>query len=111
MQELATVIKAFSLKYATTIALSLGERGALISDGQRVLQAQLPKVKAISAVGSGDSMVAGLVVGFSDGLSLEESIKSGVAAGTANTLTLGAGQFSVEDFERIREEIVLERLI
>ncbi len=111
VQELATVIKAVSLKYATTIALSLGERGALITDGQRVLQAQPPKVEALSAVGSGDTMVAGLVTGFSEGLSLEESIKSGVAVGTANTLTLGAGQFSIDDFEEIRKEIVLERLI
>ena len=111
VQELATAIKAVSLKYTTTIALSLGKRGALITDGQRVLQAQPPKVEAISAVGSGDSMVAGLVAGFSEELSLEEAIKYGVAAGTANTLTLGAGQFSVGDFEGIRKEIVLERLI
>ena len=110
VSELATVIKAFSLKYTTTIILSLGERGALISDGQKVLQAQPLKVEAISAVGSGDSMVAGLVAGFSEGMSIEEAIKSGVAAGTANTLTLGAGLFSVKNFEEIREKVVVKSL-
>lgn len=111
VQELATVIQAVALKYTSTVALSLGERGALLSDGQHVWQAQPPKVTAISAVGSGDSMVAGLVAGFSEGLPPEEALKSGVAAGTANTLTLGAGQFSLEDFEDIRKKVIVKTLI
>jgi len=111
VRELATAIQAIASRHTSTITLSLGERGALISDGQRVIQAQPPKVEALSAVGSGDSMVAGLVAAFSEGLPLEEAIKTGVAAGTANTLTLGAGQFDIDDFEEIRKEIVLERLI
>ena len=109
--ELATAIQALSLEYTSIVALSLGERGALISDEQHVWQAQPPQVKALSAVGSGDSMVAGLVAGFSEGLPPEEAIKYGIAAGTANTLTLGAGQFSVEDFDEIREQVAVETLI
>lgn len=111
LPELATAIKALSLKNTSTIVLSLGERGALITDGKQIWQAQPPLIKAISAVGSGDSMVAGLVAAFSEGLPAEEAIKYGVAAGTANTLTLGAGQFSIDDFEEIRKDIVLKRLI
>jgi 1-phosphofructokinase family hexose kinase len=111
LRELASAIQAIASRYTTIVALSLGELGALISNGQRVWQAQPPKVNAISAVGSGDSMVAGLVAAFSEGLAAEEAIKYGVAAGTANTLTLGAGQFSVEDFEEIREKVLVEALI
>jgi len=107
VHQLATVTQAIASRYTTTIALSLGKRGALISDGERVIQAQPPKVDAISAVGSGDSMLAGFVAAFYEGMHLEEAIKSGVAAGTANTLTLGAGQFSVSDFEEIRKQISL----
>ena len=110
-RELAIATQTIASRYATTVILSLGERGALISDGERVIQAQPPKVDAVSAVGSGDSMVAGFVAAFSDNMDLEEAIKSGVAAGTANTLTLGAGQFSMEDLEAIRKQIVLKTLI
>jgi fructose-1-phosphate kinase PfkB-like protein len=39
------------------------------------------------------------------GLSFEESAICGVAAGTANTLMLGAGQFKLEDFQRLRGQI------
>ena len=111
VRELAIATQTIASRYATTVVLSLGERGALISDGERVIQAQSPKVDAISAVGSGDSMLAGFVAAFSEGMPLEEAIKSGVAAGTANTLTLGAGQFSVDDFEAIRKQIVLKTFI
>jgi tagatose 6-phosphate kinase len=111
VHQLATATQTIASRYTTTVVLSLGERGALVSDGERVIQAQPPKVDAISAVGSGDSMLAGFVAAFSEGMDLEEAIKSGVAAGTANTLTLGAGQFSVDDFERIREQIVIKSLI
>ncbi len=110
VRELATAIQAIASRHTTTLALSLGERGALISDGQRVLEAQAPQVNAISAVGSGDSMLAGLLSAFSERLPLEEAIKSGVAAGTANTLTLGAGQFDIDDFEKIRQEVILKTL-
>jgi tagatose 6-phosphate kinase len=111
VRELATAIQAIAAEYTSTVVLSLGERGALLSDGKQTWQAQPPNVNAISAVGSGDSMLAGLVAGFSEGLSPEEAIKYGVAAGTANTLTLGAGQFSVDDFEAIREQVLVKSLI
>lgn len=110
VQKLATATQIIASRYTTTVVLSLGERGALISDGERVIQAQPPKVDAISAVGSGDSMLAGFVAAFSESMDFEEAIKSGVAAGTANTLTLGAGQFSMDDFEAIRKRVSLKSL-
>jgi hypothetical protein len=32
-------------------------------------------------------------------------IACGVAAGTANTLTIGAGKFELDDFERLRRQV------
>jgi len=110
VQEFVAAIQEIVSRYESTLVLSLGERGALVSDGQSVMQVQPPKVEALSAVGSGDSMLAGLVAGFSQGLPFEEAMKFGVAAGTANTLTLGAGQFSLDDFEEVRSQIILNPL-
>jgi fructose-1-phosphate kinase PfkB-like protein len=50
-------------------------------------------------------VLAGLVYGFLHGLSFEEAITSGVAAGSANTLTIGAGQFKIEDYEKLRGQV------
>jgi fructose-1-phosphate kinase PfkB-like protein len=68
-------------------------------------------VDAKSAVGSGDCTLAGLVHGFLNGLSFEDSVISGVAAGTANTLTIGAGQFKMQDFERLRGQVSISNSV
>ena len=47
--------------------------------------------------------------GLLNGFSFEEAITCGVAAGTANTLTIGAGQFKREDFERLRGQVCIFR--
>lgn len=60
-----------------------------------------------SRVGSRDCMLAGLAYGFTHDLPFEDALKYGVAAGTANTLTIGAGTFTSDDLERIRAEITL----
>jgi len=94
-----------SKRYSTNVLLSMGAKGAMVAKAGETLMAQCPSVDAKSAVGSGDSMLAGLVHGFLQGLTFEESISCGVAAGTANTLMIGAGQFSAEDYERLRAQV------
>jgi fructose-1-phosphate kinase PfkB-like protein len=75
-----------------------------------VLQVKPPPITAKSAVGSGDCLLAGIVHGLIHAFSFEESVKWGVAAGTANALTLGAGVFASEDFERILGQVTVTRL-
>lgn len=94
-----------STRYKTNVLLSMGAKGAIAAKGQEVFVIKSPTVEAKSAVGSGDCMLAGLTYGFLQGLSFEQAIICGVAAGTANTLTIGAGQFKIADFERLRSEV------
>lgn len=94
-----------STRYETNVLLSLGAMGAVAAKGEEILIVNSPKVEAKSAVGSGDCMLAGLAYGFLQGFSFEEAVICGVAAGTANTLMIGAGQFSRRDFERLRSQV------
>jgi fructose-1-phosphate kinase PfkB-like protein len=55
-------------------------------------------------------MLGGLTHGFLHGLSFEESVICGVAAGTANTLMMGAGQFKIEDYERLHGQVQSNRI-
>jgi tagatose 6-phosphate kinase len=98
-----------SKKYDTNVLLSLGASGAIVAKGQETFSVRNPIVEAKSAVGSGDCMLAGLTYGVLHGFSFEESIVCGVAAGTANTLTIGAGQFKMQDFERVRGQVHILR--
>jgi tagatose 6-phosphate kinase len=94
-----------STKYGTNVLLSLGAKGAIAAKEREVLVVKIPRVDAKSAVGSGDCTLTGLVYGVLNGLSFEESVRCGVAAGAANTLTIGAGKFRIEDFERLRGQV------
>jgi fructose-1-phosphate kinase PfkB-like protein len=64
-------------------------------------------VKVVSAVGSGDSLLAGIALGTAQSLLLEDSIRQGVAAGTANAMTLGAGVFTKNDFQHLLHRIIM----
>jgi len=46
-----------------------------------------PKVKVLSTVGSGDSLIAGLVMKFIEGKPLREALRYGIALGTAAATT------------------------
>lgn len=103
--DFARAAIAVSTHYKTNVLLSLGARGAMAARGSEAFSVQNPVVEAISSVGSGDCTLAGLVHGILSGLSFQEAINCGVAAGTANTLTIGAGRFKREDFERIYRQV------
>jgi fructose-1-phosphate kinase PfkB-like protein len=62
----------------------------------------------VSAVGSGDAFLAGLVSALDAGKGWPEALGDAVAAGTANTLLAGGGQFKFQEFENIREQIQIE---
>ena len=103
--DFAHAAAEISTRYRTNVLLSLGANGAIAAKADEIFIVKNPSVEAKSAVGSGDCMLAGLIHGFLQGLSFEEAIICGVAAGTANTLTLGAGQFKIQDFERLRGQV------
>ena len=64
-------------------------------------RALAPRVDPISAVGSGDVLLAGFVAARLEGRSDEEALRSAVAAGAASTLELGAGRFSPRESGRL----------
>ena len=107
--DFAQAAVEISTRYETNVLLSLGADGAIAAKAQDVFIVKSPAVDAKSAVGSGDCMLAGLTYGVLRGYSLEEMIIAGVAAGTANTLTIGAGQFRIEDFERLRSQVHIRK--
>jgi len=65
------------------VLVSLGKRGALLSDGAEAWLAVSPAVEERNPVGAGDSMVAGLVWGLSRAMRLEEALGWAVASGAA----------------------------
>lgn len=107
--EFTLAASEISKRYETKVLLSLGANGAVAAQEQEFFIVKSPGVEAQSAVGSGDCTLAGFAYGILCGSSFEESVVCGVAAGTANTLTIGAGRFKIEDFEKLRGQVQILR--
>lgn len=69
---------------AQNVVVSLGAKGALMIDSEKNKHfIKAPKGERINTVGSGDSMVAGIIAGFIQDKNYEEILKLGVACGSA----------------------------
>jgi 1-phosphofructokinase family hexose kinase len=69
-----------------------------------------PRVEPVSAVGSGDVLLAGYLAARLTGRPHDESLRSAVAAGAASTLEIGAGRFDQRQAGRLQAGVVLSEL-
>ena len=86
---------------AEIVVTSLGSKGALLVTKDISCRFSAPIVQVRSAVGAGDSMVAGILVSLAEGNSVTDAARFGVAAGSAAVLSLGTGLCSRNDTERL----------
>lgn len=90
---------------AETVAVSLGENGALLVEAGRTLILPAIAAKPLSAVGAGDSFVAAMTLGLALGWDAEPAFKLGMAAGTAAVLTPGTDLCHRDDVARMAKAI------
>ncbi|WP_299759725.1 hexose kinase [uncultured Pontibacter sp.] len=83
------------------LVVSLGPRGAMLASQEGITYVVPPTMPQQSAVGAGDSMVAGMVLCLLEGGSLSDMVRYGVAAGTAATMTPGSELCRKEDTDKI----------
>src|SRR5207244_706878 len=76
----------------------------------RRFRALVPRLEAVSAVGSGDTLLAGFIAARVEGRSTEDSLRNAVAAGAVSTLEVGAGRFEPRELGRIAAEVRVEEL-
>lgn len=82
------------------VVVSLGADGAIMVTADEAVRVPALAAKVRSAVGAGDSMVAGLVVGLLQERSLRDALALGIACGTAALLTAGSHVCRREDIDR-----------
>ncbi|MGZ5917966.1 MAG: 1-phosphofructokinase family hexose kinase, partial [Methyloceanibacter sp.] len=90
------------------VALTLGERGALLVARDEAWFAEGLPVKPVSSVGAGDSFLGAMVWALNSSHSLPEALRYGIAAGSAAVLAPGTGLCSEDDLERLLAEVKVE---
>jgi fructose-1-phosphate kinase PfkB-like protein len=70
------------------VVVTAGAEGALLADDRGVCHASVPPVHVLNPTGSGDLLLAGLVVGIEAGRGLRDALALGAACGTAGATHL-----------------------
>ncbi|MBQ8427783.1 MAG: hexose kinase [Clostridia bacterium] len=90
---------------AKIVMASLGEEGALITDGRKNFYCKTINVAVNSTVGAGDAMVAAAALKLREGAPIEEILRHGVAAGSARVSTVESVSFEREKYQEILQHI------
>lgn len=102
--------RALSADSAGAVVITMGARGAILAHRDEAWHAVPPPVAVKSAVGSGDSFLAGLMLALENGVPHGPALAQATAAGAANALSVGGGSFTRMEFEGILGQTQLSRL-
>jgi 6-phosphofructokinase 2 len=86
---------------ATYVVVSLGARGAFMASKEGVVYQSTPSITVKSTIGAGDSMVAGLIYGIKNDLSVSDILKWGVACGVSTTMSEGTNLASKSNIDNV----------
>jgi fructose-1-phosphate kinase PfkB-like protein len=93
------------------ITLETGCYALLREDRTEIrLRATAPPVEAISAVGAGDTLLAGFIAARVAGKPFEDAVRIAVGAGAASVLEAGAGRVDPREASRLAGLVAVDRL-
>jgi len=95
---------------ARQVAVTRGDKGALLVTADSVHGATAPAIEAISNVGAGDSFLAALLWDLVRGRPRAEALQTAIAAGSAALLAPGTDLCHPRDLERLRPDVCVQTL-
>lgn len=87
------------------VMMTAGTEGVWLMGKENNYLATPPKVQAVNPIGSGDSVTAGLLVGFLQKLPVEKALQLAVACGAANAMSSTSGSLNPDDLASLRDRV------
>ena len=108
--DVLNAVEALIAGGITKVVISLGGKGALVADGTQRLIVRPPNVKVSSTVGAGDALVAGLVYGEAQGMSLVEQARWATAVAAASVAQPGTQAGKLNDVKNLLPNVIIEEM-
>ena len=89
------------------VLVTLGDAGAALITADGAWHLRPPTVTRVSAIGAGDSLTAGLVVGLLRGQSVLDAARAGVAAAACDVTTLLPGTIDAAQTRALSSQVVV----
>lgn len=90
MKDPIEITKELGKICGSVAAITMGENGAYISDGDNVIHLSPLKIETIDTTGAGDAFLAGLIYGVLKGWNIEKTGKLATLMGAFATTQMGA---------------------
>lgn len=111
LDEIITAAQALRSEGIENVIISMGEQGSIWINQEGVLQAQPPRCEnVVSTVGAGDSMVAGLIYGLSQGWQKAQTLRFASATSALAVSQSNVGIADQQALEQILEKVKLHEL-
>ncbi|MCU0316892.1 MAG: 1-phosphofructokinase [Fimbriimonadaceae bacterium] len=92
------------------VVISRGKDGAVLSHRGETYSAESIPVAVKSTIGSGDSLIGGMLYGIQSGVSTLEAFAFGLAAGAATAMSDGSGIGRREDILTLKPQAKISRI-
>jgi tagatose 6-phosphate kinase len=102
--EVLVAMRELRERGAERAVVTAGKGPLLAFDGRRAWRIVPPRIKALNPIGSGDAVTAGLVWRLLRGDDLGQACRWATAAGSANALTIMAGEVELATVTRLARE-------
>ncbi|MGC8784316.1 MAG: 1-phosphofructokinase [Armatimonadota bacterium] len=109
LEDAAIAAQELHHRGVPVVIVSIGEKGAAIAAPDGCWVAIPPRVHAISTIGSGDSMIAGVLSVLFRGGTVEDAIRWGTAAGAATAMTDGSDIGTAEQIRTLLPQVEVRR--
>ncbi len=109
IKEIAKAAQAIREMGPANVIISLGKEGALLANDKGTWKAKSPAIDEGNPIGAGDSMVAGIVWGLSEGADISEALSRGIACGAATASQNGTTVGSLSLVKELLQKVELEK--
>jgi 6-phosphofructokinase 2 len=110
IERIAAEARLIVRKGTNCVCVSLGEKGAILTNQENSYYCIAPEISIHSTVGAGDSLVAGLAYGFAAHKTPEQALKFAVACGAGTAAQSGTQLFNTEEIELLTTRIKVNTL-
>ena len=109
-EEWKKILVAPRFQNVEWIIISMGADGAFAKHQDIFYKVDIPKIKVVNPVGSGDSTVAGIAYSLENNDSDEKLLKTAMTTGMLNTMESQTGFINSDNFDEYFDKVVVTEL-
>ena len=94
-----------------TAIITMASQGCMVVQGEQIIRAYAPKVKAVDASGAGATFSSGFVYGYLNRWNLEDTIRFAIAAASLKVTRSGLEMFPVQEIQGLARTVRIERMV